>query len=292
MSVRLAYWLSGALIGLLLVASISGLVIPGLYRDPPISAAQARGTDLVTLAIAVPALCGAIALAGRGSLRATVVWLGVLGYIAHTYAVFAFTVFFNPLFLVYVAALSVSLSCLVLLIQQIPRDEVRSQLGSRLPARRISLYLVAVAGLFSLAWLRDIVPAIIGNTAPNSVIGTNLPTNPVHVLDLGIFLPLVTAAGILLRRGRPWGYLLTGMLLVKISVLGLSVVSAMAFQSLDHQEVAWSMAPIFLLVTGSGLWLLVRYLRALHSQEYCATVRRFSLQGNGFPRNRVNGPCP
>ena len=34
----------------------------------------------------------------------------------------------------------------------------------------------------------------------------NVPTNPVHVLDLAFFLPAVVASGVLLLRRHPWGY--------------------------------------------------------------------------------------
>src|SRR5690242_1769473 len=94
--VTLPYWLSGILAGLLIVASAAGLFVPGLYRDAPLWAAQARGTDIITLTVAVPALVVALILAARGSLRGEIVWLGVLGYATYMYAIFAFTVAFNP----------------------------------------------------------------------------------------------------------------------------------------------------------------------------------------------------
>lgn len=56
----LPYWLSGALAILLVVASAAGLFIPGLYRDAPAWIAQTRGTDLVTLIVAAPALMAAL----------------------------------------------------------------------------------------------------------------------------------------------------------------------------------------------------------------------------------------
>ena len=95
----LGYWLSGGLIILLAAASAAGLFIPGLYHDTPNWIAQTRGTDLVTLVVAIPALAASLILAARGSPRAQITWLGVLGYIFYMYVVYTFDVAFNWLFL-------------------------------------------------------------------------------------------------------------------------------------------------------------------------------------------------
>src|SRR5689334_9540574 len=66
----LAYWLSGALAVLALIASAIGVFFPQLFRDAAVTAGNARGTDLVILAVAIPALLISMALAARGSLGA------------------------------------------------------------------------------------------------------------------------------------------------------------------------------------------------------------------------------
>ena len=212
------YWLSGGLAVLLVVASGAGLFVPALYRDPAGSAAQARGTDLVTLAIAVPTV---------------------------------------------VAALVLSFFSLVAVLPQLDADAVRARFAPGLPVRTIATYLLAVAALFSLAWMKDIVPAIIGNTAPASLDETKLPTNPVHVLDLSLLLPLAILSGVWLWQRRSWGYLLAGILLPKMAILGASMVSATLFQHADDPKVSLGVVPLFAVVTLAGLSLLVVYLRHL-----------------------------
>ena len=54
--------------------------VDDLYRDNAFATSAWRGTDLATLAVAVPILIVALILALRGSLRAQLVWLGMLDY--------------------------------------------------------------------------------------------------------------------------------------------------------------------------------------------------------------------
>ena len=87
------------------VASAVGLFVPDFYRDAAVLVPQARGQDMLTLVLAVPALVVALYYARRGSLRAYVVWLGVTGYLLYTYASYSFLTAFNRLYLVYVGLL-------------------------------------------------------------------------------------------------------------------------------------------------------------------------------------------
>ena len=259
----LPYRLSGGLAVLLAIASAAGLFVPGLYRDAPDWIAQTRGTDMVTLTIALPALLASLMLSARGSRRAEIVWLGVLGYVLYMYAIYAFDVVFNPLFLVYVASFSLALWSTVVLLVRAEPASLRARFAPGLPVRRIAGYLLGVAALFCLAWLKEIIPATLRNTAPAGLRGLALPTNPVHVLDLSVLLPLVALAGIWLRQCRPWGYLLAGVLLTTLTLVGLSIVSISLFDYRVTSTVSLAVVPVFALVTLVGLWLLVSYLRHL-----------------------------
>jgi len=98
-------WLTVPIALLVAIAAGGGVFMGDLYRDSPILVVQARGQDLITLLVALPARVIGAWLAGRGSQRARLVWLGALVYTVYTYVGYAFAVRFNPLFLVYVALL-------------------------------------------------------------------------------------------------------------------------------------------------------------------------------------------
>ena len=61
-NLMMAFRLSAVLAILLFVASTAGVFVPGLYRDPPVTAAQMRGVDLVTLVVALPMLVTSLVL--------------------------------------------------------------------------------------------------------------------------------------------------------------------------------------------------------------------------------------
>ncbi|HEX7462972.1 MAG TPA: hypothetical protein VF317_12445 [Dermatophilaceae bacterium] len=67
-------------------------------------------------------------------------------------------------------------------------------------------FLIAVAALFALLWLSEIVPDLFAGNPSRSATHWKVPTNPMHVLDLAFFLPAVIMSGLLLRRQHPLGY--------------------------------------------------------------------------------------
>jgi len=63
---------------------------------------------------------------------------------------------------------------------------------------------------------------------PDSLFIDDIPSI-VHVLDLGIALPLVALTGVLLLRGHPVAPVLAALVLVKTLTLGLALLSMNAF---------------------------------------------------------------
>lgn len=65
------------------LASAGGLLCKGLYRDNAFVTTTWLGNDAVTLFLAVPILVAALFFSARGSLRAQLVWLGMLDYVLY-----------------------------------------------------------------------------------------------------------------------------------------------------------------------------------------------------------------
>jgi hypothetical protein len=258
-----AYRLSAAVGVLLLIDAIGGLLASGLYKDTAVWAAQARGVNLVDLLVGLPTLVASLLLSTRGSLRARVVWVGVLGYMLYDAVIFAFEIAFNPLFLIYVAVLSLSAFSLIALLTHLDVLNLRARFAPRTPIRSISVYLVIVALLFFLAWLKDIIPATFGSTTPTNITQAKLPTNPVYVLDLGFLIPLYVLSAFWLLRRRGWGYLLAGALLVLNTLLSLSIVSSTIFQYAADRSTSLSVVPMFGTIAAVSAVLAVRYLQNL-----------------------------
>lgn len=259
----LAYWLSSMLAVMALVASAVGVFYPAVFRDTAVTAGNARGTDLVILVVAIPALVISMALTARGSLRAQIVWLGALGYVLYNALFFAFAVAFNPLFLVYIAVLSLALWSLVSLLITLDVAKLRAHFTEHLPIRAIALYLIITTALFALTWLRDIVPALVSNTTPVSLDGTRMLTNPIQVVDFAAGFPLTVLAAVWFWQRKAWGYALAGLFLVYGVIEAISVATDQFFGHLSDPTQSAMMTPVFAVIAIVAAIPLVLYFRRL-----------------------------
>ena len=73
-----------------------------------------------------------------------------------------------------------------------------------------------IVALNALAWLTRIVPTLTAGGQAAFLRGTGLPTSPVYVQDLALWLPLIAVAAAWLWQRRPWGYVLIGGTLVML----------------------------------------------------------------------------
>ena len=107
-------WLSIAAALLAIVGSIIALAVKSIYAGlTPAFLPQAIAQDIVNLALVAPAWLVLAVLALRGSLRAYLLWLGVLTFTVYNYVIYTFAVPFGPLFLLWVAVLGLSLYALI-----------------------------------------------------------------------------------------------------------------------------------------------------------------------------------
>ncbi|WP_041328410.1 hypothetical protein [Rubrobacter xylanophilus] len=261
-------WLSAPVAVLLAVAAGGELFVGGVFRgDAPNFVAQAIGQDYVTLAVALPVLVISAALAGRGSGRARLVWLGALAYVLYTYVIYAFHVRFNPLFLVYVALLGFSLYALIGGLATTDFGEIKARSTRKRPARAASIFLGAMAVLFYFAWLGEVVPALLAGSAPPSVTAAGTPTGAAHVLDMAWVLPAMGLTAIWLWQERPLAYALAGSLLTFASLMTLAIGAMMVAMRVYGEPVPLGMAAVFGAVSAAGLGVLVWYMRSLGGRK-------------------------
>jgi cytochrome bd-type quinol oxidase subunit 2 len=135
-----------------------------------------------------------------------------------------------------------------------------------LPARPIAVYLMAIAVLNALAWLRLVVPASMSSREPAFLDGTGMITNPVFVQDLAIWLPLMGIAAIWLWRRTPWGYVISGLLLVTYVIEGIGVAADQWFGYMADPAssvVSAAAVPMFLVLAVIGMVPLFFHFRNL-----------------------------
>lgn len=234
------------------VATVIGIFAPGFYRDTAWMIPQARGQDLVTLVVAEPLLLGSLLAAWRGHVGARLLWMGALSYLLYTYAMYSYTAYFNALFLVYVALLSATLFALIDLMVHLDVASLRGAIRpvASVPAIRVVAGFLAFVGLlFLVAWLGQIVPALLRGTVPDAVAQAKTPTSAVHVQDLAVVIPLLFAAAVWLWQRRAWGYVLGAILLVLSDVILIALLAMGLFSAQAGSAGALDMFPVFAVLT-------------------------------------------
>ena len=212
-----------ATVGLAAVASLAGAVVPGLYAEDALAAAM-RGQDVATLLV-LPILILALHRMKRASPRATVVSIGLLAYLLYTYAGAAFAYHFNRLFLVYVAAFSLSALALWAAVSGIDAVEMQRRFGTAAPRRAAAVFAAAIALLLGVSELAQIVPALAAGGVPDLIARSEGAGNFVYVLDLGVVAPLAVVAAVWLWRGAPWGDVLGAIILIKATTMGFALLA-------------------------------------------------------------------
>ncbi len=212
--------------------SCTGLLIPGFYsRESVHWQVQTYGQDLVDLCLVVPVLLISAVGLSRGRPAFAPVWAGTVLYLLYTFTIYCFDVHFNRLFLIYCLVLGLSFyGFLTYIIQFLPVSPSPPLHPDAVP-RRAGYYLILVAGIFSLLWLKDILPATFDDAVPQSLADVGLPTNPVHVMDLAIFLPGMAITGVLLLRNHYLGWFMAPVILAFTVLMNLTIAILMILMS-------------------------------------------------------------
>jgi hypothetical protein len=262
---RYDFWLrlTFPILGMLLVASGGGVFIQALYRDAPYYKAMAVRQDFFSLMVVAPTLLIAALLAHRASYRALFVWLGALIYLTYTYAIAAFDNQFNALFLVYVALFGCSLYALIGGFLSLDRHRIKALFAERTPVRAVSLYLGILGVLFYLTWLRELIPALLAGSIPQSVKESGTPTNAVHVLDMAWILPALLITAVRLWRRRSLGYLLAGPMLSFVVLMASAILSMVVSMSRAGYSVVPPLVVMFAATFAVGLALMIWYLASI-----------------------------
>ena len=219
--------LAALVLALMLAASLGGLLADGFYTDGTWARAAFRGNDLATLVLAVPLLAGSLVLTHRGSPRARLVLLGMLGYGAYNYAFYVFGSTWSDWFLLHVAAFGASLYALV--VTAATTDLTRLRVAPGGPRRAVAAYLVLVAvvlaGMWSFASIDYAVTGELGDAAPPEAL------HVIFAVDTALLAPALAGAGVLLWRRTRWGVPAAVAANVLAAVYQVALAGAAQFQA-------------------------------------------------------------
>jgi hypothetical protein len=203
----------------------------GLYRLDSVSvASQGIAQDVITLTVAIPMLFLSWIHTRKFSLKGSLILLGTLGYFLYTYVSYVFLWMLNPLFVVYVALMSLSFFAFIWLFTQFDIKQMPNVFSAKLPRNFLGSVQILLGVMLLLIWSSMIIQYMIFNQVPVGL--DHYTTLVIQGLDLGFIVPISILSGILLIRGKPLGFMLSSIVIIKGFTMGLAIMAMIIGQYL------------------------------------------------------------
>ena len=230
------------------IAAGGGLLFPNVYQDGAISngfnKAGWQGNDIVTLIIEVPIFIGALIFAQRGSLRAWLVWLGMLYFTLYNYAFYLFGAAINWFFLLYLALFTLPMLVLIFALVNTDTSNLGQKFRLTVSARRwVSGYMLFFASFMLLVWIAQWV-SFVATGSLDSGMGNFIRT--VAGVDIAFLASSLVTGAVWLQKQRPWGYVLATILNVSNTIYMLVLTVGYLNQAMAGVEGATATIPLWI----------------------------------------------
>ncbi|HEX2787712.1 MAG TPA: hypothetical protein VHP32_07390 [Ignavibacteria bacterium] len=223
--------------------------------------AQAIGQDIIDLFVVTPVLLIAAFLSYNNHKTAMLIWGGTVIYLLYTFLIYTFSVHFNSMFIVYCFALGLSFYSFLYFILCIGKEELNEWFSENAPVKFTAVYFIIIFVMFYFLWLSQIIPAISGGTVPADLRESGLFTNPVHVIDLSIFLPAILLTAIFLLRKNPLGFLLAPAILMFFILMDITLAFLIVVMNSRGIESSYTVAIIMSILAVFSLFVLMWWVR-------------------------------
>ncbi len=261
-------WLSVFVSILVTITSLSGIFLKRTYsRETEAWAVQAIGQDYANLIVVILLLVSTYYVS-KNSLRAYLIWLGAYIYIIYAFAIYAFAVHFNFLFLIYTIILGVSFYTLVGGLRAVDTKNLSASFLTNTKSKIVSALLMIIGISFGLLWLSEIVPSLLSNEIPPSLVETGLGVNPVHVLDLAFVLPGMIITSALLWKRNMMGFLLAVPFMVFSVTMGAGIIIMFAISAIKGMPSSLPAGMIIGLIMLLSVYFSYLFLREVNEYDY------------------------
>ncbi|HSH67124.1 MAG TPA: hypothetical protein VLB84_15355 [Bacteroidia bacterium] len=193
-------------------------------------------------------------------------WVGTILYLIYTYLIYCFDVHFNELFTFYCIILGLCFYSLLYFLYSQRCSSLPGLTNSKMN-KIIGWYFLFISVLFYFLWLSDIIKATVSSQTPSGLNEINIPTNPVHVIDLSVFLPGTFITGILTLQNKPIGHWLSPVILTFFILMDVTICIinlAMVQKNITNQE---SISVIMIVFAFISLFLLISNMRTIKFEQ-------------------------
>ena len=232
----------------------------GIYQDDSVSlVVQGKAQDVITIFMGIPLLIISLYLSRKGSLKGRLLLTGTLGYFLYTYVSYTFLWMFNQLFLIYVILMSTSFFAFTLSMMSFDMDKLSLAFNKNMPVRFIGAFQIFLALALGMLWLGKIVPVLINGTTPSGL--EHYTTLVIQGMDLGFIVPTATISALLVLKRKPFGYLLSSVIIMKGLTMGTAITAMIIGQAYAGVHLGLSemiIFPLFNLIIIYCLFLILK----------------------------------
>lgn len=248
-----------------LLLSLFSLVLQNIYtaRINRITEYELKGQDLVT-AIISAIFIYIILFENYQKIKIKIVWLGCFLYLFYIYAYFSFGGISSVFYLLYIVITGMTLFLFFFILYDIIKNNQLLSIAENYPRKPISIFFFISILLIAVIEIQELILKTIGlKEALN-------PFYVFYVLDLAIIFPLIVITSILNLMKVDWGYLLSGVALIKI----VTILPAVIFNDIYHWLYTGSFLDlpfdiIAVIITLIASILLLLYMRSISDRSIC-----------------------
>ena len=127
------------------------------------------------------------------------------------------------------------------------------------------IYINSIAiAVLALMWLKMIIDSLLTGTAPVAI--ETYTTLVIQAMDIGIVFPATLIAGVLVLKGKEWGYALVSILIVKATLLGTAILSMIFFMAQNGVSPALEQIIFFVIVTVAGVIISIAFYKKIEGK--------------------------
>ena len=222
---RIINKISIAIFLLIIPSTLISILFNDIYQDGEWANAQWLAQDMVTLFVAIPLFVASyFNLKKKTEGKWKIVQTGILLYFTYTYTFFVFEAELTWLYLFHLPIFGLALAGLVLNLFGIFADPFYLFKFNKKIKWIVIAYQSLIALMLIVLWLSDIFAHL---ERPEYLSDTFTGAAPliIYTLDIGIIVPLLIISLIGFWSNKQYGILLTGIMLIKSSTLGLSLMA-------------------------------------------------------------------
>lgn len=244
----------------------------GLYRFDSLSvAAQGIAQDVVTFIVAIPMLFLSWIYTRKYSIKGSLLLLGTLGYFLYTYISYVFLWMLNPLFIIYVALMSLSFFAFIWLFTRFDIKQMPRVFHEKLPKNFLGSVQILLGVMLMVMWVNMIFQYMISNQVPEGL--DHYTTLVIQGLDLGFVVPISILSGVMLIQAKPLGFMLSSIVITKGFTMGLAIMAMIVGQHLAGVNLSIIEATLFSVLSLFLIVCLILLLKHIKSHVTLPLVR-------------------